>query len=160
MKDRFQKSDSDKLTTGIMLGSHAGKGTESKKYKLMIQITSELKFSLSEDRMILFASQSWENELGYTIESVVGTLWDNYIHEQDKQIFQEMDFEKNKTIQVPGFRFRKQDGEWIWLKASLIISKNESGKSMEISGTAKDIYLEMQTEKDLGMKIKSYATSQ
>ncbi|MGB9342561.1 sensor domain-containing diguanylate cyclase/phosphohydrolase, partial [Trichococcus sp.] len=129
--------------------SHAGKVTESKKYKLMIQMTSELMFSLSEDRMILFASRSWENDFGYSIQSVVGTCWDHYIHKQDKKLFQEMDFEKNETIQVPGFRFRKQDGEWILLKATLIIAKDEAGKSMEIVGTAKDISLEMQTENDL-----------
>lgn len=149
MTDRFQESDSDKLASVSIIDPHAEEVTELEKYKMMIQITSELMFNLSEDRMILFASQSWGNELGYSIESVVGTLWDNYIHEQDKRIFQEMDFEKNEKIQVPGFRFRKQDGEWIWLNATLIRLRNENGQSMGIVGSAKDSSFGNQTENNL-----------
>ncbi|WP_246048722.1 hybrid sensor histidine kinase/response regulator [Leptospira sarikeiensis] len=100
----------------------------------------------------LFLSERWKTMLGYTDEEVSSDdpqVWRKLVHRNDLRIALSA-FQRHRTEQTERFdkvlRFKRKDGEYMFIRSRALILKDENGDPTRIVGTHTDISLAKRTE--------------
>lgn len=108
--------------------------------------------SLDEDFPIVRISNNIEQILGYTPDEVCSdaTFWLKRIHPEDRprieNSFRNI-LEQQKRTYI--YRIRHAGGHYLWMRDENMVSYDEEGKPVAISGTAIDITRQKQIEQEL-----------
>ena len=90
------------------------------RYRIVATITHDLISEIRSDGRIVYISPTIEEVLGYTPESLIGTLPWKLIHPDDvesiRPLVEKVPETPSKTITFPPFRSRHVDGSWHWLE--------------------------------------------
>lgn len=100
----------------------------------------------------LFLSERWKTMLGYTNEEISSDdvhLWRKLVHPKDLRIALSA-FQRHQTEGTERFdkvlRFKKKDGEYIFIRSRALIIEDENGEPTRIVGTHTDISAAKQSE--------------
>jgi len=113
-----------------------------------------------EDLATTFVSSNVERLLGFSPEELTGEadLWLERLHPDDAQALldQTRDGLAREATQLrrPRTRFRRKDGEWVWLETVVQI-EYDNGKPTEITGYAIDVTARQSTEMELAEREKT-----
>ncbi len=135
-----------------MAGSHTDiterKRTESAiiesegKYRLLLEHSSELIWSLDGEGIFCYASPSWQTVLGYDPSQIVGTCFRDIIHPEDLAECCEAIGTSARTgdrLADVDYRVRHADGTWRWHTASGRSVINSRGECTLLVGISRDI---------------------
>ncbi|GBF38975.1 hybrid sensor histidine kinase/response regulator [Leptospira johnsonii] len=100
----------------------------------------------------LFLSERWKTMLGYTNEEISSEdsqIWKKLVHPEDLRIalsaFQQHRSEKTERFDKV-LRYKRKDGEPIFIRSRALIIKDENGEPTRIVGTHTDISAAKQSE--------------
>ncbi|MGJ4744943.1 ATP-binding protein [Leptospira sp. SA-E8] len=100
----------------------------------------------------LFLSERWKTMLGFTDEEISSNdqnVWRQLVHPKDLRIALSA-FQRHQSEETERFdkvlRFKKKDGEYIFIRSRALIIKDENGDPIRIVGTHTDISAAKQTE--------------
>lgn len=100
----------------------------------------------------LFLSERWKTMLGFKDEEISSNdrnVWRNLVHPKDLRIALSA-FQRHQSEETERFdkvlRFKKKDGEYIFIRSRALIIKDENGNPTRIVGTHTDISAAKQTE--------------
>lgn len=112
------------------------------KYRLLVEHSSDLIWSISPKGEFLYISPSIERISGYTPSSVTGTFFKSYVHPDDLILLQEH-IGKNIKSEKAGsglvIRMRHSDGEWYFHMGTSEPVYGSDGNIKSIVGVSRDI---------------------
>ncbi|AUD66038.1 hypothetical protein BK011_10180 [Tenericutes bacterium MZ-XQ] len=153
----------------IMVGTHHDI-TESKelelrlaegerRYKDLIESSYDIIYTLDLEYNITFVSKAWERLLGYSIEEALNTSLVPYIHPDDvKQLgsFLRDISKQNKRLEITTYRLKHKNGSWRFFSTNAVTIKDETGKTIGFSGTARDITDQKKLEETLSLERDTF----
>jgi diguanylate cyclase (GGDEF)-like protein/PAS domain S-box-containing protein len=113
------------------------------KYRLIVENSSDIIFTLNSEGKFLYISSSVKNVLGYSAAELTGRLFYSIIHPDDVKIVQAA-IQRNIVDghQTPGgteYRVRNSSGEWRWHNGAGNVVRDDTGKFMYFLGLGRDI---------------------
>lgn len=163
--DYLNKSNMERLTQSIKRliylndknQLHNGKeetgNADENRFRLIAEATSDVITSNDIDGVFRYVSPACKEVLGYEPEELVGTLGYDYIHPDDVETIEKVHLSliETQTKQVFEYRFKKKDGNYVWLEATSQpagLNKN-TGEIMELVSISRDITERVHREKKL-----------
>ena len=121
-----------------------------KRFKALIQNSSDLITLLDKEGNYLYVSDSAINLLGYQPLSLNGKNVFSFIHADDKIMVQDkfLQTAPGNFITLPPFRFKNIHNQWRWLESTLINMLNETALGGVIVNS-RDITARIEAEKQL-----------
>ena len=112
------------------------------KYRLLIENSPDIFFTLTPGGVVLFVSSAWSVLLGHPAIQVVGKPFEQFVHPDDLaryQAFLQRAIEPGQR--QTGFEHRLQhaDGSWRWYNTRAVPQKDECGAVVGYEGIASDI---------------------
>ncbi len=112
------------------------------KYRLLLEHSSELIWSLDSQGVFSYASPSWQTVLGYDPSQIVGTCFQDIIHPDDlaeccKAIGKSA--QTGDRLADVDYRVRHADGTWRWHTASGRSVINSRGECTLLVGISRDV---------------------
>ncbi len=139
--------------------------TQSKQADLELQRTEErLRYLLTANPAVIYACEGkGRYPMTFVSENVMGMLgyhswdfladphfWANQIHPADRdRVFADLPMIFDLGRQVYEYRFRHQDGNYIWVRDELRLILNDEGEPLEIIGYWSDITDRKQSEQTM-----------
>jgi PAS domain S-box-containing protein len=124
--------------------------TESR-WRTYIQTASEILYALTPEGRFKFVSQAWTSKLGHPVEEVIGTSFRDYLHPEDRALWDEF-FARTLATGGDGegieYRARHRDGRWIW-HASTGSAYSDRDKRRAFFGVGRDISIRRQAQQEL-----------
>ncbi|HNY11767.1 MAG TPA: PAS domain S-box protein, partial [Candidatus Wallbacteria bacterium] len=122
------------------------------KYRLLVDYSSDLIWSMNAEGLITYASPSWKRVTGYAPESLVGKQFRPLVHPDDIHICVDYlhDIIKSKNImRGPQYRVRHADGSWHWHCANVAPVLDQDGGCISLIGVTRDITERIQSEEKI-----------
>ncbi len=122
------------------------------KYRLIVENSRDLIYTLSPEGKILFMSPAVTNLLGYDEVALVGRPFRAIVHPNDVAACMEnIEQVIRGGIRISGFRYRVKhaSGEWRWHSSSLNTVYDEHGHLVHLEGVARDITDQFRLEEQL-----------
>ena len=119
------------------------------KYRLLIERSQDIVFTLTADGVFTFVSPAWTAILGHPASEVVGQPRERFVHPDDASAcmaFMQRMAEPGQGREVVEYRMRHLDGSWRWHASSAGSSRDEAGTVVGFEGTARDITDRRQAE--------------
>ncbi len=122
---------------------------------------------ISGDYGTKFISDNVRQVVGYGPKEFLkkSSFWFDNVHPEDRQrVFNEVKKVFKKNYHVYEYRFRRRDGEYIWVRDEMRLVRDEKGKPVEITGFwtditgRKEIEDELQRSSELLKKFMDSAT--
>ncbi|MEI7615158.1 MAG: PAS domain S-box protein, partial [Actinomycetota bacterium] len=111
-------------------------------YRLLIENSHDIIFTLSMGGIITFASPSWTSLLGHPITQVIGSSYQQFVHPDDiaetESFLQKILGTTEKSSGVE-YRVKHIDGSWRWHFSNGIPIKDADEKNVGFEGIAQDI---------------------
>lgn len=153
----------------IMVGTHHDI-TESKelelklaederRYKDLIESSYDIIYTLDLKYNITFVSKAWERLLGYPVNEVLHTSLVPYIHPDDNErlgSFLRDISKQDKRLEITTYRLKHKNGSWRFFSTNAVATKDEYGKVIGYSGTARDITEQKQLEETLSLERDTF----
>jgi len=111
-------------------------------HRVLIENSRDIIFKISREGRFIFVSPAWEKMLGYSVASIVGKSYEDFLHPEDlsrcRDVFYRA-FETGKTEEMIEYRVKNASGQWRWHSARVtpIVDKDRAINS--IMGIASDI---------------------
>lgn len=112
------------------------------KYRLIAEQASDIIHHISPDTRILYVSPSVETVLGYPIEEVDHfSKFMAHIHPDDlKRLIVSFEtFMREREMLRMDYRFKHNDGHYLWLETTMRAVRNEDGTLKEIISMSRDM---------------------
>ncbi len=112
------------------------------KYRLLIENSHDIIYTLTSDGYFTFASPSWTTILGHPVSQVVGQSFKLFVHPDDLPVciaFLQKVLETGKRQDGVEYRVKHTNGLWYWHTSSAVPFKDDTGKVIGFEGTARDI---------------------
>ena len=112
------------------------------RYRLLIENTHDIIYSLSLEGTFTYVSPSWTRMLGQPPETIVGTSFRRYIHPEDVDacdVFFRKFHEGTSFLSGVEYRVLRQDGIWCWHTSSATAVRDGEGHLVSFIGIARDI---------------------
>ncbi|MEI7811350.1 MAG: PAS domain S-box protein [Ignavibacteria bacterium] len=122
------------------------------KYRLLVENSYDIIYTLSLGGELIFASPSWTDILGHPVTQVTGQSFKQYIHPDDISVFQAwLDKVITTGYRQEGVEYRIQhkNGTWRWHTSGAVPLKDENGTVTGYEGIARDITKRKVTDKNL-----------
>ena len=122
------------------------------KYRILVEESTELIFSLSDTLVFYYISPNVKQFLGYESEEVIGTSFLNYLNPEDLDVFQAIDADISEFLdenQHLEFRIRHKNGTFRVLSSNGRMVYGYDDKQPFYTGVARDITELKQAQKDL-----------
>lgn len=113
------------------------------KYRLLVESSYDIIYTLSLDGIFTFVSPSWTNLLGYSTKETLGQNFQKFVHPDDLDVcisaVQKV-FITKKRQEVEEFRVKHVDGTWKWYSSIVIpIISRGTGVVSGSYGVGRDI---------------------
>jgi PAS domain S-box-containing protein len=127
----------------------------------LAQLQARLEFILSSNPAVIFTCQPWGNYdatfvsenihtiTGYSVKDflTIPNFWADRIHPEDQsRVFTGLPQLFERDYHSHDYRFRKADGDYIWIRNQLRLVRDAQGAPMEIAGYFADISPQKQSE--------------
>jgi PAS domain S-box-containing protein len=125
---------------GILKSIFRAKESEEK-YKLLINNSQDIIYTLDMDGRFTFVSPAWTFLLGHNINQVIGKSVHEFIHEDDIIGFTDFFNKVINTTEERGnftYRFKHIDGSWHWYESDMV-ALTENNMVTGCYGIARDI---------------------
>lgn len=112
------------------------------KYRLLVDHSSDLIWSLTPDGIFTYASPSWLKITGYDFADVVGKCFDTIVHPEDVSVcvdYLSQVIEGKAASPHPEYRVKHADGSWHWHSAAGSLVTDEKGAFKSFVGVSRDI---------------------
>ena len=95
--------------------------SSERRFKSLVQNGSDIIAILDSEANYLYVSPTSLSILGYEPDLLIGQNAFSFIHPDDQEIAKKSlaNMHSDKFIEVPPFRFKKNDGEWRWIQSSM-----------------------------------------
>lgn len=121
-------------------------------FRSLIENASDIITVLDERGVIHYQSPSLERILGHRPEDLLGRNAFEFVHTDDQTIvirlFQESVQKQSEVSDKARFRFRHQDGSWIYLEAIGRVTKDENGQVCSVVNS-RDVTEQVRLESEL-----------
>jgi len=117
-------------------------GNSEEKYRILIQNSHDIIYTLTADGVFLFVSPAWTTLLGHPEDQVVGSFFEQFVHSDDVakcQLFLKRVLETGKRQEGIEYRVRHINGSWRWHTSNAVPLRNETGTVFGFEGLASDI---------------------
>lgn len=107
----------------------------------------------------VYFSPRWQQMLGYEVNELPGHIstWESLIHPDDKPSHMEalaLHLQDSQAPYVFDYRIKTKAGEWKWIgNYGQVVTRNEKGDAVRMSGTHKDISDRKQREQELAESL-------
>ncbi len=128
------------------------------KYKSLVNVASDLVFSMDIEGNILFANAVAQEFTGYAVEQALGRNFAEYVHPDDvpavrTSIQQALDGEPPESIAGIGreieYRLVKREGQVIWVSTRAQLTRDAQGKIVGFDGSICDVTERAQAEEQI-----------
>jgi PAS domain S-box-containing protein len=122
------------------------------KYRLLIENSHDIIYTLNLDGVFTFVSPSWTTLLGHPVDQVVGQPFQQFIHPDDLAECMarvRSAIETGHRQEGIEYRVRHIDGSWYWHATSAVLLKDQAGAVVGCEGAARDITGRKQAEERL-----------
>jgi len=129
--------------------AHRKLGQSEEKYRLLIENSRDIIFTLTPEEVFSFVSPSSIALLGYPPGQMVGRHFEKFVHPDDiprYSAFLQKVVEKGHRQDSVEHRIRHIDGSWRWQSANVLPLRNESGRLLGFQGASRDITAQKQSE--------------
>lgn len=111
------------------------------KYRLLIENTHDIIFTLNSNGTFDFVSPSWTKLLGHSVDQVVGQPFGPFVHPDDMAscITTLKEIIKSKSKKSVEYRIRHVDGSWHWHSTNTVPILDKNGEITSFQGIARDI---------------------
>ncbi len=112
------------------------------KYRLLVDNSRDIIYTLSCDGTLSFASPAWHRLLGHPDGQVLGRRFQDFIHPEERVAFMtflEATITSRQRQQNIEYRMRHHDGSWFWHNTSATPLTDEAGTVVGVEGSARDI---------------------
>ena len=111
-----------------MTASHGDEGSHSELYQRIIEQSADVATIVDDDGTITYVSPSVRHVLGYDPDDLVGNQGYEYVHPDDREananaVEKAMNGAESAVAEV---RFRRADGTWCWIEATLRDHRDDS----------------------------------
>ena len=116
--------------------------TSEEKYRLLVNNSHDIIYTLNHDGVFTFVSPAWTGLLGHPVHKITGHPFSEFVHPEDLPICTAsliQVFDTGQLITDIEYRVRHQDQSWRWHSSNALPMKDEDGKVIGFEGTAKDI---------------------
>jgi len=132
----------------------AGEGLRKseEKYRLLIENSPDIFFTLDPEGVILFVSSAWTVLLGHPVTQVVGRPFRQFVHPDDLaryQAFMQRAVEAGQRQTGIEYRLQHADGSWRWYNTRAVPQKDDADTVVGYEGIASDITERKPTEDEL-----------
>lgn len=110
-------------------------------YRMHIENSSDVIFTLNEEGVFTFISPSWILHFGYSINESIGKSFREFVHPDDEQPLNEYLkrlFVKGQRETSPAYRVREINGNWLWFVSNGALYRDKHGNKLFI-GIGRDI---------------------
>ena len=130
----------------------------AEKYTSLVNVASDIVFSIDIKGNILFANAVAQAFTGYAVEQALGRNFAEYVHPDDvpalrASIQQALDGEPLENIAGIGreveYRLVKRDGQVIWVATKVQLTRDAQGKIVGFNGSIRDITERAQAEEQI-----------
>lgn len=111
-------------------------------FKIMAEINPSMAWACDGNGHAYFLSHRWQEYTGVDINALLGTLWLNFIHPEDRNNTWK-DWHKAYSEGLPyqnEQRLRRYDGEYRWFISRGMPVKNDQGQTIKWFGATTDIH--------------------
>jgi PAS domain S-box-containing protein len=119
------------------------------KYRLLIENSHDIIYTLSSEGVFTFVSPSWTTLLGHTVNQVVGKLFQQFVHPDDFAVciatIRKV-MESGQRQESIEYRVRHADGSWRWHVTNAVPIRDAAGRVVSGEGIARDITERKQAE--------------
>jgi PAS domain S-box-containing protein len=148
--------------TGRKQAENAMRESEEK-YRLIVENSRDVIFTLDATGKVLYISSSVINELGYSPAELIGKYLLSLIHPEDTtdviKVVQLNITNGPQNIDGVEFRFRHASGEWRWYFGKGTIVRDANGNFLNFTGIARDVTERRQAEKQLEQVAQEWRTT-
>ena len=112
------------------------------KFRLLVENSYDIIYSLSADGTFLFVSQAWTTLLGHPVSEVIGKSFAPFVHPDDLpgcMLFLKDVIGKGQRQEGVEYRVRHADGTWYWHTSNAVPFTYEAGSVVGFYGIARDI---------------------
>ncbi|MFA7011531.1 MAG: PAS domain S-box protein [Desulfobacterales bacterium] len=129
--------------------AHRKLGQSEIKYRLLIENSRDIIFTLTPEAVFSFVSPSSIVLLGYPPGQMVGRHFEKFVHPDDVprcSAFLQRVVKKGHRQDSAEYRIQHIDGSWRWQSANVLPLRNESGRLLGFQGASRDITAQKQSE--------------
>lgn len=111
------------------------------KYRLIANNTNDLICLHTEDGHFIYISPAIEGLSGYNEQEILHKKVIDWVHEEDRRQTREVWIQmlRNRSLQVLEYRFKRKNGELVWLETHLFPVYDDDGKLKHVQGNTRDI---------------------
>jgi PAS domain S-box-containing protein len=113
------------------------------KYRILIENSHDIIFSLSTEGIFTFVSPSWTTLLGHPVNQVVGKPFQEFVHPEDiagcMTLLQKAIETGQRQNGLDAYRVRHVDGSWRWHITNAVPLRDATGTVVGGEGIARDI---------------------
>ena len=132
------------------------------KYRLIVENSRDVIFTLDATGKVLYISSSVINELGYNPAELIGKSILSLVHPEDTTVVRkvvQLNITGSQNIDGIEFRFRHASGEWRWYFGKSTTVRDANGNFLNFTGIARDITDRRQAEKQLEQVAREWRTT-
>lgn len=129
-------------TRTIPLAEYEALLASERTYRLLIENSREIIYTMDATGIFTFVSPSWQAVLGHTSCDVCGKSYRDFVHPEDQDACQawiDSVVETGTRPDSPEYRVLRVDGTWRWYTSSLTSLHDTSGTVTGFEGIARDI---------------------
>ncbi len=112
------------------------------KYRLLVENTHDIIYSLTADGFFIFVSPAWSRLLGHATEKVEGHSFTEFVHPDDLPpclLFLQKVLDTGERQECVEYRVRHADGHWLWHASNASPFFDAHGAVSGFNGIARDI---------------------
>ena len=132
---------------------------DERRYKDLIESSYDIIYTMDLEHNVTFISRAWERLLGHSTEDIINQSFVPYIHPHDVKKLSEFLKEiskKDKRLEIATYRLKHKDGSWRYFSTNALRIKDEHGKVVGFSGTARDITNQKELEETLSFERDTF----